>query len=89
MPLVDRTGTDADPAQGHRGAGCYRRIDDEFLDPECFRADSVVGVPGLMAAYRAGNVALANAPGTGKLRPGLKIADQAAPAAPRPQAAAQ
>ncbi|MBO1073920.1 circularly permuted type 2 ATP-grasp protein [Roseomonas marmotae] len=43
----------------------YRRIDDDFLDPECFRADSVVGVPGLMAAYRAGNVALANAPGTG------------------------
>jgi uncharacterized circularly permuted ATP-grasp superfamily protein len=43
----------------------YRRIDDEFLDPEAFRADSVVGVPGLMAAYRAGNVALANAPGTG------------------------
>jgi uncharacterized circularly permuted ATP-grasp superfamily protein len=43
----------------------YRRIDDEFLDPEMFRADSVVGVPGLMAAYRAGNVALANAPGTG------------------------
>jgi uncharacterized circularly permuted ATP-grasp superfamily protein len=43
----------------------YRRIDDEFIDPEAFRQDSVVGVPGLMAAYRAGNVALANAPGTG------------------------
>ena len=43
----------------------YRRIDDEYLDPECFRADSLVGVPGLMAAYRAGNVALANAPGCG------------------------
>jgi uncharacterized circularly permuted ATP-grasp superfamily protein len=40
----------------------YRRIDDDFIDPECFREDSVVGVPGLMAAYRAGNVSLANAP---------------------------
>jgi uncharacterized circularly permuted ATP-grasp superfamily protein len=43
----------------------YRRIDDDFLDPKCFRADSMLGVPGLMAAYQAGNVALANAPGTG------------------------
>jgi uncharacterized circularly permuted ATP-grasp superfamily protein len=43
----------------------YRRIDDEFLDPDAFRKDSLVGVPGLMAAYRAGNVGLANAPGTG------------------------
>ncbi|KKI92019.1 hypothetical protein WQ54_11940 [Bacillus sp. SA1-12] len=43
----------------------YRRIDDEFLDPLAFRADSLLGVPGLMNAYRAGNVALANAPGTG------------------------
>ncbi len=43
----------------------YRRIDDDFLDPAAFRADSVVGVPGLMDAYRAGNVALVNAPGTG------------------------
>jgi uncharacterized circularly permuted ATP-grasp superfamily protein len=43
----------------------YRRIDDEFLDPKAFREDSLVGVPGLMAAYRAGNVALANAPGAG------------------------
>jgi len=43
----------------------YRRIDDDFLDPECFRPDSLLGVPGLMAAYRAGNVALANAPGCG------------------------
>jgi uncharacterized circularly permuted ATP-grasp superfamily protein len=43
----------------------YRRIDDDFLDPLAFRADSVVGVPGLLAAYRAGNVALVNAPGTG------------------------
>ncbi|WP_306886296.1 circularly permuted type 2 ATP-grasp protein [Amorphus orientalis] len=43
----------------------YRRLDDEFLDPLAFRPDSVLGVPGLMAAYRAGNVTLANAVGTG------------------------
>jgi len=43
----------------------YRRIDDDFLDPETFRADSMLGVPGLMKVYQAGNVALANAPGTG------------------------
>ncbi|MTV48593.1 circularly permuted type 2 ATP-grasp protein [Heliobacillus mobilis] len=43
----------------------YRRIDDDFLDPLVFRPDSVLGVAGLMSAYRAGNVALANAPGTG------------------------
>ena len=43
----------------------YRRIDDDFIDPEVFRKDSMLGVPGLMRAYRAGRVALANAPGTG------------------------
>lgn len=43
----------------------YRRIDDDFLDPLVFRPDSGLGVPGLMECYRAGNVALANAPGTG------------------------
>jgi uncharacterized circularly permuted ATP-grasp superfamily protein len=43
----------------------YRRIDDDFLDPEVFRADSVLGVPGIMRAYRKGNVTLANAIGTG------------------------
>ena len=43
----------------------YRRIDDEFLDPLAFRPDSVLGIPGLMGAYRAGNVALANAVGNG------------------------
>ena len=43
----------------------YRRIDDDFLDPECFRKDSMLGVPGLMNAYRKGNVTLCNAPGTG------------------------
>ncbi len=43
----------------------YRRIDDAFLDPEVFRRDSTLGVPGLMRAYRAGNVALANGIGNG------------------------
>ena len=43
----------------------YRRVDDDFMDPEVFRKDSMLGVPGLMRAYRAGNLALANAPGTG------------------------
>lgn len=43
----------------------YRRIDDDFLDPRAFRPDSMLGVPGLMDAYRQGRVALANAPGTG------------------------
>src|SRR5207245_2155654 len=43
----------------------YRRIDDDFLDPKAFRADSMLGVPGLMEVYRAGRVALANAPGSG------------------------
>lgn len=43
----------------------YRRIDDDFLDPEAFRSDSMLGVPGLMEVYKNGNVALANAPGTG------------------------
>jgi len=43
----------------------YRRIDDDFLDPLTFRSDSLLGVPGLFEVYRAGRVALANAPGTG------------------------
>ncbi len=43
----------------------YRRIDDEFLDPECFNPKSTLGVSGLMRAWRAGNVAIANAPGAG------------------------
>ncbi len=43
----------------------YRRIDDSFLDPDAFRSDSMLGVRGLMQVYRAGKVALANAPGTG------------------------
>jgi uncharacterized circularly permuted ATP-grasp superfamily protein len=43
----------------------YRRIDDDFIDPLVFRPDSLLGVPGLIAAYLAGNVTLVNAPGTG------------------------
>jgi uncharacterized circularly permuted ATP-grasp superfamily protein len=43
----------------------YRRVDDDFIDPLCFRKDSMLGIPGIMNAYRAGNVTLANAPGTG------------------------
>ena len=43
----------------------YRRIDDDFLDPTVFRADSMLGVPGLVHAYRAGHVSLANSIGTG------------------------
>jgi uncharacterized circularly permuted ATP-grasp superfamily protein len=43
----------------------YRRIDDDFLDPSTFRPDSMLGVPGLIDVYRAGRIALANAPGTG------------------------
>ena len=43
----------------------YRRIDDLFLDPEVFRPDSMLGVPGLMRAWKAGNVGIANAPGAG------------------------
>ncbi|MDL5048022.1 circularly permuted type 2 ATP-grasp protein [Oscillatoria amoena NRMC-F 0135] len=43
----------------------YRRVDDDFLDPKVFRKDSMLGVPGLVGAYRAGNVSLANSIGTG------------------------
>ena len=43
----------------------YRRVDDDFLDPTVFRRDSLLGVPGLVNAYRAGNVSLANSIGTG------------------------
>ena len=43
----------------------YRRIDDDFIDPEVFRKDSLLGVPGLVRAYRKGNIGLANALGTG------------------------
>ncbi len=43
----------------------YRRVDDDYLDPEVFRSDSMLGVPGLMRAYLAGHVTIVNAPGTG------------------------
>ncbi len=43
----------------------YRRIDDDFIDPSAFRADSILGVSGLLKAYQKGRVAIANAPGTG------------------------
>src|ERR1700743_1193015 len=43
----------------------YRRVDDDFIDPLTFRPDSALGVPGLMSAYAAGNITLANAVGTG------------------------
>lgn len=43
----------------------YRRIDDDYLDPMTFRQDSQLGVPGIMDVYRAGNITIANAPGTG------------------------
>jgi uncharacterized circularly permuted ATP-grasp superfamily protein len=43
----------------------YRRVDDSFLDPLTFRPDSALGIPGIMDVYRAGNITIANAPGTG------------------------
>jgi uncharacterized circularly permuted ATP-grasp superfamily protein len=43
----------------------YRRVDDDFLDPKVFRPDSLLGIPGVMDVYKAGRVALANAPGSG------------------------
>jgi uncharacterized circularly permuted ATP-grasp superfamily protein len=43
----------------------YRRIDDDFLDPFSYRPDSLLGIPGILSAYRAGNVNILNAPGTG------------------------
>jgi uncharacterized circularly permuted ATP-grasp superfamily protein len=43
----------------------YRRIDDTFMDPEVFNPESMLGIPGLFEAYKAGNIAIANAPGTG------------------------
>ena len=46
----------------------YRRVDDEFLDPLVFRQDSLLGAPGILNAYRAGNVTIANAPGDGRRR---------------------
>jgi uncharacterized circularly permuted ATP-grasp superfamily protein len=52
--------------QGYRPIDIlYRRVDDAFLDPLTFRPDSTLGVPGIMDVYRAGNITIANAPGTG------------------------
>lgn len=48
-----------------RVGAVYRRVSDEYLDPTCFLPESVIGVPNLMSAYRAGNVAIVNAPGNG------------------------
>ena len=48
-----------------RVGSVYRRLDDEFLDPKYFNEDSLIGVPGIMEAYLAGNVAIMNAPGNG------------------------
>lgn len=49
----------------HRVGVVYRRLSDEYLDPFAFNPDSVIGVPGILAAYREGNVAIVNAPGNG------------------------
>lgn len=49
----------------HRVGVVYRRLSDEYLDPFAFNPDSVIGVPGLLSVYRAGNVAIMNAPGNG------------------------
>ncbi|OZG63683.1 A circularly permuted ATPgrasp [Bifidobacterium hapali] len=49
----------------HRVGAVYRRLSDEYLDPFAFNPDSVIGVPGLLSAYRSGNVAIINAPGNG------------------------
>lgn len=57
--LLDYTGA------RHRVGVVYRRLSDEFLDPFAFNPDSVIGVPGILGAYRAGNVAIVNAPGNG------------------------
>lgn len=64
--MVDEKGVFARTVYGpQRIHVIYRRIDDDFLDPEVFRKDSVLGVPGLMRAWREGQVAIANAPGAG------------------------
>jgi uncharacterized circularly permuted ATP-grasp superfamily protein len=64
--MVDSEGVWMRTTKGPRRVDViYRRIDDDFLDPKTFRPDSMLGVPGLMDAYRKGLVALANAPGNG------------------------
>ena len=54
-----------DAGRSTRVGALYRRLSDEFLDPLCFEPESLIGVPNLMSAYRAGNVAIINAPGNG------------------------
>ena len=54
-----------DAAANRKVGAVYRRLSDEYLDPLCFLPESLIGVPNIMAAYRAGNVALINAPGNG------------------------
>ena len=54
------------PTRGYEAIDVlYRRVDDDYLDPMTFRPDSCLGVPGIMDVYRAGNITIANAPGTG------------------------
>ena len=53
------------PGRKHRVGVVYRRLSDEYLDPFAFNPDSVIGVPGILSAYRSGNVAIVNAPGNG------------------------
>ena len=54
-----------DAMKHHRVGAVYRRLSDEYLDPLCFLPESLIGVPNIMSAYRAGNVAIVNAPGNG------------------------
>ncbi|WP_172136300.1 circularly permuted type 2 ATP-grasp protein [Adlercreutzia sp. ZJ473] len=54
-----------DSTRNARVGAVYRRLSDEYLDPLCFLPESLIGVPNLMCAYRAGNVAIINAPGNG------------------------
>ena len=54
-----------DATNNARVGALYRRLSDEYLDPLCFEPESLIGVPNLMSAYRAGNVAIINAPGNG------------------------
>ena len=54
-----------DAMKRHRVGAIYRRLSDEYLDPLCFLPESLIGVPNIMSAYRAGNLAIINAPGNG------------------------
>ena len=64
--VIENMALHARTTRGHQRIDVlYRRIDDDYLDPLAFRPESTLGVPGLMAAYRAGNVTIANAVGAG------------------------